>query len=65
MVLSDCTATREVPPLFVETVTLGEIISAIANGWRDFRRAPQNRLFFGTVNTIGGWPIFSLLGGWG
>jgi len=55
----------EVPPLIVETVTLGEIISAIANGWRDFRRAPQNRLFFGTVNTIGGWPIFSLLGGWG
>lgn len=45
----------------VKEITVGDIWDSIADGMRDFQRAPQFGLFFGAVYMIGGWLLYGLL----
>lgn len=45
----------------VRVLTIGDLRTALAAGWRDFRGAPAFGLFFSAVYVLGGWLILFAL----
>lgn len=45
----------------VQTVTMSDLLEVMAEGLRDFRRAPFFGLFFGGIYVAGGWILILLL----
>lgn len=45
----------------VRQISVGDIWDSIADGLRDFQKAPKFGLFFGTVYMAGGWLLYLLL----
>ena len=49
------------PAVKINTITFADVRTALADGWRDFLRAPLIGLFFGGIYAAGGIAIFLFL----
>ena len=49
------------PAVKINKIRLEDVTSALAQGWRDFTRAPFIGLFFGAIYAAGGIAIWLLL----
>ncbi len=49
------------PAVKINTIGFGDVKAALAQGWRDFTRAPLIGLFFGAIYAAGGFAIWLLL----
>jgi len=48
----------------IRSITTDDVHAALAQGWADFRAAPQFGLFFGAIYALGGMAIFGQLWLW-
>ncbi len=45
------------PPLEIRSIDIADLMECIAEGVRDFSRAPKYGMFFGAVYAVGGWLV--------
>ena len=52
------------PPFEIRKIEISDVMECIAEGLRDFRRAPKYGMFFGAIFAVGGilivWAVFAL-----